>query len=238
MKNFLLIAVSIIMFLNLPKAQAQQEGSKWINVITGLNSTWIMNQNAYGNPEIEYATTFGFTGGLGLTYMINEQLAFNAAVLGSQMGQNYSGVQREGDADRRVKLSYVEVPLQIMKRISNTTTPTWICVGPEIMVLLKAQQEYTRKDGDPLPNPVGMKNGDIRERFNTTDVAIKFSVNKMYKLDDSGKTFFLVSFDSSLGLTDMNSIDWKIPNMQDEYAASRNFYIGVKAGLMFKASRD
>jgi hypothetical protein len=238
MKKNILILATFFLLLNAVKVHAQQEGTLWVNLITGVNSTWIFNQNAYGNPEIEYATTFGFTGGIGASYYFSDKWGFSPSVLASKLGQNYSGQQSGGDAERKLKLTYVEVPLLFMMHIPYAQNPTWISFGPDIMILANAQQEYFRKGGEPLPNPDGMKIGDVRERFNPTDVALSFAINKLYKLDDSGKSFFLLSFNTAFGLTDINSVEWKIPNMKDEYGASHNFYIGIKAGLSFKASRD
>jgi len=239
MKKFkLILIITLILFLT-GRVQAQKEGSIWINIITGLNSNWILNQNAYGNPEIEYSTTFGFTGGAGINYFFSDKYGFSASGLISKLGQNYSGVMKGDDADRKVKLTYVEVPLMFMKHIPYTQNPTWIAFGPDIMILVNAQQEFYRKSGtEDLPNPEGMKVGDIKERFNKTDVALSFSLNKLYSLDDSGKAMFLLAFNTSIGLTDINSVEWKIPNIHGEYKGSHNFYIGLKAGISFNASRD
>lgn len=238
MKKDILKAAIVIMLLHVVTANAQQVNSKWINVVTGLNSNWIVYQNAYGNPEIEYSTTFGFTGGVGMSYFISEKWGASFSVLATKMGQNYSGVQSGGDAERKVKLSYLELPLLFMAHIKNMPNPTWISFGPDIMVLLNAQQEYRRTGGEPLPNPDGMKIGDIRERFNPTDVALQLSLNKMYELNDTDNVMFLFSINTAFGLTDINSIEWKTPQRDGTYSGSHNFYIGIKAGLMFKASRD
>lgn len=239
MKKYIVILATAFILLSAGKVQAQQEGSLWINLVTGFNSTWILNQNAYGNPELEYATTFGFTGGLGASYYFSKKWGFNATFIASKLGQNYSGVQSGADAERKVKLSYLEIPLLFMMHVNNAQNPTWFAFGPDIMILINAQQEYFRKDGgEELPNPEGMKVGDIRERFNPTDVALAISLNKMYRLDDSGKAMFLLSFNSSIGLTDINSVEWKIPNMSGEYGGSHNFYIGIKAGLSINTTKD
>ena len=240
MKKYILSLATFVMLLTAFSATAQQVNSKWINAVVGLNSSWIIYQNAYGNPEIEYSTTFGFTGGMGMTYFINEQWGVSGTFMATKAGQNYAGVQSGGDATRKVHLSYLEIPLLITKHIdaSSPDKPTWISFGPDILVLLKAQQEYVRKGGDPLPNPDGMKVGDIRERFNTTDVALNFAINKMYKMSGSDNVMFLLSFNTAIGLTDINSIEWKTPQIDGTYTGSHNFYIGIKAGLMFKASKD
>lgn len=233
--KFIYIVVFILLFS--VAMQAQQTRSVWLNAITGVNSNWILNQNAYGNPEFEYATSFGLTGGLGVTYFKHKHLGLNGSILLTQMGQNYRGEQGGGDADRKVKLTYLEVPLFFMKDIPSALYPTWISYGPHILILANARQEYSREGGRPLPFPEGMIDGNVKERYKPVDFALSVSVNRMYVLDYLRKTMFLFSVNTLVGLTDINSTDWQLPNMHNEYAGSHNFYIGVKAGIMFKVKR-
>jgi len=234
-KIILSLPVFLLLFYTV---NAQKESTTWLTLVTGLNSNWIVYQNAYGNPELEYSTTFGFNGGLGFNYFISDTWGFSGTLLATKMGQNYAGVQSGGDADRKVNLSYLEIPLVLMKHIPYNNNPTWITFGPDILVLMKAEQEYRRVGGVPLPNPEGMKVGDIRERFNPTDVALTFSYNKMYPLDTKNSAMFLLTFNTAFGLTDINDIEWKIPQLDGTYTGSHNFYIGIKAGLMFNLSKD
>jgi hypothetical protein len=83
-----------------------------------------------------------------------------------------------------------------------------------------------------------MKAGDVRNRFNSTDVALTFALNKMYKIEGTDNAMFVFSFNTSFGLTDINDIEWRIPQIDGTYTGSHNFYIGLKAGLMFKVSKD
>lgn len=237
MKKLKLIYIALFILLNSSELKAQQVRSLWLNVVAGGNSCWILNQNTYGNQEFEYATAFGFTGGLGVTYFQKRHWGMNGSVLFTQMGQNYSGVQAQGDADRKVRLNYVEVPLLLMKDIPYMAYPTWFSFGPDVFILLNANQLYSRIGGNPLPNPDGMKEGNVKGRYKPVDVAFNFSVNRMYNLDYFRKMMFLFSINTSVGLTDINSTDWQIPNTHDIYGGSHNFYIGMKVGLMFKVAR-
>jgi hypothetical protein len=244
MKKFVRSLVTVLILLTTLTLSAQEANSKWLSAMGGLNSNWIVYQNAYGNPEIEYSTTFGLTGGMGLNYYLNDIWGVSASLFGSKLGQSYAGVQSGGDAERKVKLTYLEIPFVIMKNIPYASNPTWISFGPDIMVLMNAQQEYLRTGGDPLPNPYGpdgsetMKVGDVRNRFNSTDVALTFALNKMYKIEGTDNAMFVFSFNTSFGLTDINDIEWRIPQLDGSYTGSHNFYIGLKAGLMFKVSKD
>jgi len=244
MKKFVRSLVTVLILLTALTLNAQEANSKWLSAMGGLNSNWIVYQNAYGNPEIEYSTTFGLTGGMGLNYFLNDIWGVSASLFGSKLGQNYAGVQSGGDAERKVKLTYLEIPFVIMKKIPYASNPTWITFGPDIMVLMNAQQEYLRTGGTELPNPYGpdgsetMKTGDVRNRFNSTDVALTFALNKMFEIQGTNDAMFVFSFNTSFGLTDINDIEWRIPQLDGTYTGSHNFYIGLKAGLMFKVSKD
>ena len=238
MRKKILSYIIILILLFSVRANAQQVHSLWINAVSGLNSSWIINQNAYGNPEFEYSTTFGLTGGIGATYFYKRHWGFNGSILLTQMGQNYSGYQGGADADRKVKLSYIEVPLLYMKDIPGSQFPTWISFGPDVLILLDADQQYSRSEGGrDLIFEEGMIDGNVKARYKPVDVAISFSVNRMYNLDYLKKMMFLFSVNTALGLTDINSTEWQKPNTHDIYAGSHNFYIGFKVGMMFKVAR-
>jgi hypothetical protein len=239
MKKLILSYIIILILLLSVSVKAQQVNSLWFNAVSGLNSSWIINQNAYGNQEFEYATAFGLTGGIGVTYFYKRHRGFSGSILLTQMGQNYSGYQGGADADRKVKLSYVEVPLLFMKDIPGSQFPTWISFGPDVLILLNADQQYTRGEGgSDLPYPEGMIDGNVKARYKPVDIAINFSVNRMYNLDYLRKMMFLFSVNTALGLTDINSTEWQKPNTHDIYTGSHNFYIGFKIGMMFKVARQ
>lgn len=238
MKKLSLGYIIILILLHSVAGKAQQVHSLWLNTEVGLNSNWIINQNAYGNQEFEYATAFGLTGGLGATYFYRRHWGLNGSLFLSKMGQNYSGYQAGADANRKIKLTYLEVPLQLMRDIPYLQYPTWISFGPDVLILLNAKQEYRRDvGGSSLPFPEGMIDGDVKVRYRPVDVAINFSVNRMYNMDYFRKMMFLFSVNAALGLTDINSSAWQLPNTHDVYAGSHNFYIGFKVGMMFKVAR-
>jgi hypothetical protein len=232
-----LVYILIFLLLLTVEVKSQQAHSVWINAVSGINNSWIINQNAYGNPEFEYSTTFGLTGGLGATYFYKRHWGLNGSLMVSKLGQNYSGVQAGGDADRKISLTYLEIPLMIMRDIPGMPYPTWISYGPDVLILLNANQKYSRIGGNPIRNPEGMIDGNVKVRYKFADIALSFSVNRMYNLDYFRKIMLLFSANTAFGLTDINSKDWQIPNSHDIYSGSHNFYIGVKVGLMFKVAR-
>ena len=236
-QTFCLGAILIALFSF--KVQAQQPSTMWINAIVGGNNTWVLNQNAYGNQEIEYAPTLGLTGGVGVSIFYNRKWGFNGSALVSKLGQNYSGYQGGVQSKRKVKLTYLEVPLLAMRNIPDMRYPTWVSFGPDVMVLLNAKQDYTREgeSTSTLPNPDGMLANNTKDRFKAIDVGINLSLNRMYTVGYYQKFMFLISINSTIGLADINQSSWQIPNTHSDYGRSHNFYIGVKTGIMYKAKR-
>ena len=233
-KNHVGVAVLYLLLFS-TSLNAQTKGSVWLHPILGFNTNWILNQNAYGNPEMDYASSFGLSGGIGLCYFHKEDWAFDASLLISKLGQNYKGNQLGGDATRDLKFTYIELPLVMKKKISNSNNEntTWLSVGPDIMFLIKATQDYSRTGGQPLQKPENLKSGDIKDRIAPVDVALKFSAEKMYRLKRTDDMLLLIAFDSAIGLTDFNTKNWQIKNIQGDYSGSHNFYFGVKLGVMF-----
>jgi hypothetical protein len=237
MKITLPLHISILICMTSLFTHAQKAGSLWLDARAGINTSFIINQNAYGNGELDYATTFGFTAGPGASYFLSDVWGANASLTWAKLGQNYSGTQSSGDAKRKVKLSYLELPMLAMRKIEGPANPAWFSFGPELMFLTGAKQDYEREDGGPLPHEENMQEGvtDIKDRFKPVDLAINISFSKIYDIYTNSKLRLLVSANMAIGLTDINSKDWQTPNIHGEYAGSHNFYLGMKVGLMYRA---
>lgn len=229
----------VILFLSLlsVSVHAQKAKSLWLDAKTGLNTSIIINQNAYGNGELDYATTFGLTAGLGATYYLSKSWGVTTSLNWLKLGQNYSGLQSSGDATRKVKLHYLEVPVLAVRSIGKPKNLTWIAFGPELMFLFSAKQDYHRVKGGILPKPDYMVEGitDIKERFKPVDVAINISLSKIYDIYQNRNFRLLLSANMAVGLTDINGKDWHTPNMHGDYSGSHNFYMGIKAGIIYRA---
>jgi len=236
MKSNLLRILLLSLVLAPATLLAQDEKTLWINGDIGLNSNWMVNQNAYQNSEMNYATSFGLSGGLGICYFLSDGFGVNISPGYVKLGQNYHDELESGTANRKVKLSYITLPMLIMKEIPMTDNPTWVSFGPELMLLTSANQEFKSTDEYPVYNAAGYKKGDIKERFKPFDLALHLSIIKMYELRSSSDMMFFYAFNTAFGLLDINSKDWQIPDIHDEYKGSHNFYFGIRTGIMFNAS--
>lgn len=235
-KNFRYILFLILLHFVIT-GYSQQKRTLWIHAIGGVNSSWIANQNAYGNPEFEYATTFKLSAGGGFTYYINDKLGISAQGFTTGMGQNYAGEQRGGRALREVQFQYIEIPVLVHWRLAEKKEMMWFTLGPDLLIMQSANQTYNRRGGRPLQNPDGMKEGDVLERYNTTDVALNLGLNKMIKLNYKGSFLLLLTFNTAFGAIDLNKEGWKTENLHGVYRQSNNYYFGIKAGLMQRIGR-
>jgi hypothetical protein len=233
----------LILFLLLPLTQyAQREKSLWLDVNAGLNSIWIVNQNSYQNEELNYSSTFGLSGGLGVRYFASDLWGFGSTPGFIQLGQKYAAEFDGDNVTRSVKLSYIQVPLLAMVNMNSSTNPSWFCFGPNVLFLLSADQKFVNEGSNyHAYNPQNLNDGLITERFKPVDVMLDISFNKMYRLS-SRELMFLLSFNTAFGLTDINSKDWQLPQVTGtkagEYKGSHNFYLGISAGLMFDAFKN
>lgn len=234
MKKYILSVISGFLLIYSINVFSQQAPALWINGIGGFNNNWIFYQNAYGNPELEYSVaTVNYTAGIGINYLGNKWGAA-VSVLRNRMGQSYGGLQSGGDTKRKIRISYIEVPLMICRNIPFKKKSTWISFGPDVFILMKATQEYQRTGGFPLLFPDRLNTGDISPRFYKLDMALTFAYCKIFNLSKTDKTRLLLSANTSIGLRDINSSAWRIKEPDGNYSGSHNFYIGVKAGIMFK----
>ncbi|MEI6061574.1 MAG: outer membrane beta-barrel protein, partial [Bacteroidota bacterium] len=105
------LQILLVIFVLAPSAIfAQDEKSIWVNASAGINSIWLINQNAYQNSAMDYASKFGLTGGLGISYYMTDNLGLSASVGYITLGQNYSQTTTLGSASRKVNLSYIQLP--------------------------------------------------------------------------------------------------------------------------------
>jgi hypothetical protein len=235
-KNILNLISGFLLILSAP-VHAQQPASAWISGIAGFNNNWIFYQNAYGNPELEYSVaTINYTAGIGINYLTNKW-GVDVSVLRNRMGQSYGGMQAKGDTKRKIRLTYIEVPLMVWRNIPFKKNPTWISFGPDVLILLKASQEYMREGGMELQFPDRMNTGEITSRFNKIDVALRFSYSKIFDIPNIEKAKLVLSANAAIGMSDINSSEWRIKEPAGNYSASHNFYMGIKAAIMFRVWR-
>lgn len=221
-------------------AAAQQKNSVYVEPVVGFHTRWIVNQDIYGNAEMDYATTYGMSGGFRISYFPDSDIGLNAGFGYRKMGQNYEGDQRGASAKRQVRLDYIQMPLMVMFALSGHEYPTWFSVGPNFCFLTKANQYFTRDSGGaPLINPEYLPEGEIAvdDRYNKFDLMVAIEFNKMFRLDLIPRTTLNCTLETAYGIFDINSKPYRIPNIRGIYEGSHNMFIGLRFGLMFNATK-
>jgi len=236
MKNlvFLLLFAGILVFTN--RVNSQPSNSTWLTSSVGLNSTWLMNQNSYGNPEMDYGTKFGLSGSIGLNHYLDSKYGLSTGIGFGNFGQSYMGEQKGAKASRKVNLNYIMVPLIGMKQLCDPHHPCWLTFGPQIMILTSAKQKYSRENAEePLPYPEYLPEGvkDVTKWYKPVDVMLNVGFTNLYYLRTNDDMRLMLSFNAALGLFDINSKDYQLSTKGEAYKGSRNFYMGVNLGLMF-----
>lgn len=242
MKKYVLLAIiSMLMF---PWSTNAQKGKE---IIIGggaaFTSVWILNQNFYGEPELNYAPKVGYAVSFNLGYHFTENLGFQTEIQYSMQGQKYDDKQIidevKYDAKRDITLRYINVPLLIKYAFGTSSTKFRFMAGPQISYLLEATQEYTR-DGKKLGTTAINLNGkefrtdagNISNRFQEYDVSIVGDLGADIHLND--KLFFSPGIRINYGLTDINEEAYHLPDKDGEYTPSHNFWFGCYIGLFYK----
>lgn len=241
MKKFTYISLAIILAFPMITL-GQVNNLSFLSLDLGANSTWILNQNMYGNPELNYNLKFGFSGVASYKYFINKY-GYSVGLGLINLGQKYSGNMVGADAKLRINHMYLELPVLGMYKLGDNKKQTWISFGPQLMYLLSAQQDFQRDNGQIIPEPEMLNPGstDVISRFNIFDIMLAFEVTHIYtyKFTNVGpfksnqKTMWALSLKSAIGLTDINSPEFRESSTRNLYAGSHNFYLGVNIGYMF-----
>ena len=241
-KQITLLLVSIIF---LPLIMRSQDTTSYFHFGVGgsLNSVWILNQNMYGQPEIDYAATIGGNIMLAAGYNFNQAFGLRLEPSFAWQGQNYEGKQlidgTNYNTTRDINLNYFQLPILFRYTPGTKDNNFHLMVGPELAFLVSAKQEYLR-DGQPAPPFLSMETGefidpgaeDIKDRYNSMDFMLVVDAGMDIKLTE--KLFINVGFRISYGLIDINAEEWQLKNYDGIYESSHNFTAGITAGFNFR----
>ena len=241
MKKKLLI-IPLIILLSV-SVHAQKGHELIIGAGGSLSSVWIMNQNFYGEPELNYAPKMGYGGSFNMGYNFTENLSVAFELNYALQGQKYEDKQvMEGvkyDAARDITLTYLHIPLFFKYAFGTSSTKFRFMVGPQFSKLLDATQTYTR-DGKTLGTEAVNKEGktfktdakDIKDRFIDNDLGLVLDVGADIHLSD--KFFVSPGFRVNYGFNDINAEAYRINDLDGEYSPSHNVVAGFFISINYK----
>jgi len=205
-----------------------------------INGTFIVNQNMYGQPEMDYAPTIGGNVFIAAGYNFSQRYGLRIEPGLSWQGQSYDDNQTiEGvtyATTRDINLNYFKVPILFRFTPGAGNNKFHLMAGPELAFLMSADQEYLR-DGEPAPpfysDEAGMminpSQEDIKDRYNGMDLGLVIDAGIDIKLSES--LFLNLGARLTYGFLDMNADEWQLKNMSGEYNASHNFTGGITVGI-------
>jgi len=194
----------------------------------GAYSSWIINQNSWGNPEMEYTSTIGYQFHGTLGYRVTENIGFQVEPGLTRAGQNYSGKMATLDSERKIQLTYITVPVFFHFISNGDLTRFHLLAGPQFAILNSANHNFS--SALPFPYmPVG--DLDVKDRFASSDVMAVLDVGAdMFVADNM---FVSAGLRFNYGFKDVNAPDWQMPNLQQVYEPSKNFFAGLNIGINY-----
>jgi len=243
MKKLIVIASGLLVLLSL-NVNAQKGKELIFGVGGALNSVWIMNQNFYGEPEVDYAPKMGYATSFILGYNFDENMSIMTELQYSLQGQKYDGKQNlvGGDTynvERDINLRYFNIPLFFKYSFGTTQTKFRFLAGPQFGFLMEATQDYLRDD-TKIGTVAQDLNGksfvtdasNITDRFESMDISLVLDVGADIHFSDQ---FFLSAGGRiNYGLKDINAADYRINDLDGEYNPSHNFWGGLYISINYK----
>ena len=222
------------------------------------HGSFILNQNSFGyNYEPDYKFTIGFGTALKLGYMINEMSGLQFELGYNKMGQNYSDnftYRPQGATsnvtsqfDKNIDLSYITFGvmyrLTLAKKdfFNNYQKVRFTFVGGlQMGVLSFADFKVAYGGVEQFNYPIAgilagtnlvdyayeAKPADDKDFFNKVDVGLVVQPGVDFYATE--RLFITLALRAYLGILDINADEYTLhPN----YAASRNFNMGLRVGI-------
>ncbi len=142
--KIILLAVFMLPFLG----KAQQGTIKVKGILSPQVSFLFNNDDSDAGPELDYASTIRFGGGIGAEYGLSDFVNVGLDLYLSPEGQKYTGTYTNSlgqklDMDYYTRLTYLKVPLYVKFTSAPDAVHFQLLVGPQINVLVGGQTTYT-----------------------------------------------------------------------------------------------
>ncbi len=233
----LILICFVMVSVNAQKAKKFELGLQ-----AGYSNTWIINQNNYGLPELDYDTYWGLGYNFQAGYNFNNEMGVFIEVGMTNQGQNYKGnMNNYNTVERTIDMKYLNVPVFFKYSYGESMARFRLLVGPQFGFLQTAEQTYKVDGTDindiPKFQDWEMSNGDkvnvgqkdIKERFNSMDIAFVLDLGAdIFVMPEM--LYISVGFRGYYGFTNINASDYQVENIDGNVDASHNagggFYLG------------
>jgi hypothetical protein len=244
MKKIFTILTVLIFTIGI-NAHAQKGKELIFGLGGGITNTWIINQNFYGEPEVDYAPKMGYAASFNLGFNFTENIAVMTELQYSAQGQKYSGSQSfDGNnfttVERDIKLNYLNIPVFFKYMFGEGNTRFRLMGGPQFGILMDATQDYLR-DGKVQPTYIVNADGDvvnaaakeIKDRYESLDIGVAFDFGADINLSD--QFFVTMGMRFNYGFKDINVPAYHLDNSKGEpYDKSNNLWGGLYVGINYR----
>ena len=236
MKKVLLVLVLSLYLI--AEVEAQQGFA--IGADVGGNSTWIVHQHSYGDSEMEYQATYGYTLGLVTGYNFNELFGFRVGIRYSDQGQNYKDLVYAIPTHRKADLKYFQVPVTVRYAGGRGNPKFFFELGSAFYFLQAAS--YSQNGGvtthylydkqNVINGPASFTINDATYLYEHFDVALEFSVGAQIELGEM--VYLNPGLRFNYGFTDINAEQFRREFFGRPYESiSNNFFGGIMLRLSY-----
>jgi len=262
MKRNLLLILLVVLLGAFQALHAQKDrtpfetGKLYFGIKGGVHLKIIANQNNYGQVEMAYKAAAGLAAGAFLQYNLNSGSSILAEGVYQQQGQKYSDTFKKMSIDKTVSLNYLAIPVIYRHMLgpnsgayeaaANFTKPKWYVEGGiQPAILLSAEATWSinnqptdflsfiTEGGNPNQDQIEM-NGmpeSTADLFQNFDVVAVVGAGFQQELQNNIRWY--AELRGGVGLLDINAEEWRLPNKEGIYQASRNAFVGIQVGLAF-----
>jgi len=219
----------------------------------------IANQNNYGQNEMDYQANYSYGGGVTAAwhYSRKNSLFLEASI--QQGGQEYEDNFKHSAFKKVVRYNLLSFPVALRHVLSKAGSgyggvgsevkPLWYLVGgvqinhllsPEVDWYVNQIEvdffEFVLEGGNPnqaILEAMGAPASD-EELYVKWDIL--FIAGGGFRIHPNSVMSVSLEVRGGIGLTDINTKDWRLENNRGVYGASRNTFLGLHAGVHFLLS--
>jgi len=234
MKKVVFISLLCIITSNFLYAQKGYGGG--LNF--AYNITMILNQNTYGDAELDYVNTFHPAIGLQGFYNMSDNFGVWLEINKVTMGQKYEDIPKA--LNREIKMNYLAIPIMAKYTSAGDMARFHFMIGPELAFLTKATQVY-QKNASTYPGDKINLDGihfdraaeNIKDRYIKMDFMLAFDIGADISITD----YLIINagIRGNYGFRDINAEAYRLKNKDGAgtYSASHNAYGGLQVGVSY-----
>jgi hypothetical protein len=204
-----------------------------------LMSTWTTNLNNYGKQDMDYKFTFNPAGNVNIGYDFNKSIGLLLQAGYAVLGQKTYKDKDTMHYTRRVNMNYLQFPLMFRYRTSGDIARFYAMAGPQINLLLSANQTYYKNEETLtdtvfnvwLDDFVKIGEEDITDRLVSLDIMARVDFGVEITIIEN--LFLTAGISMAYGLFDLNDENWQYENTDGDYNASHNTYGGFTVGINY-----